>query len=88
MAELRNCGWLPAREQSLRRPVWARGDVFTTECPKSYVSEQSRRWIDMFVASKRFGGFDALQMDARCADAFVVLEAELQKELVGEEKTE
>lgn len=57
--------------------------VSSTECPVSYVTGESRSFLEEFLSERKLGG-DALTVDrpARVVDAFVVLakEVELVKE--------
>lgn len=62
-------------------PVWARGGVSTTECPKSLISAESLVFLEEFNIWKRFGCGDARRMNARVADAIALLEDELKLEL-------
>jgi len=62
-------------------PVWARGGVSTTECPKSLISADSLVFLEEFNIWKRFGCGDARRMNARVADAIALLEDELRLEL-------
>ena len=62
-------------------PVWARGGVSTTECPKSLISAESLVFLEEFNIWKRFGCGDARRMNARVADAIALLEDELRLEL-------
>jgi hypothetical protein len=53
-----------------------RGNVTAQECPKSFVTPQSIECVETFFASKYFGAPMAEDIDARDADAFLVLEQE------------
>jgi hypothetical protein len=57
--------------------VWARGRVAVTECPKSYISARSLAWLEMFAAFKALGYPDAQALEARDAEAMMLLEREL-----------
>jgi hypothetical protein len=63
-----------------KRAVWARGCVFTTQCPKSLITAQSLGFLDEYNAWKQFGWLDASQISAKSADALIVLESAEQKE--------
>ncbi len=58
------------------RVVWARAGVATNECPKSYVSGESRGWLDEFQAWKRLGYPDPRTLSAREVHAMLILEQE------------
>ena len=62
-------------------PVWARGGVSTTQCPKSLISAESLVFLEEFNIWKRFGCGDAQRMNARVADAIALLEDELKREV-------
>ncbi len=49
-------------------------------CPKSIITAQSLNYLEQFAFWKHFGGQDVWSMEAKCADAFVVLEQALQEE--------
>jgi hypothetical protein len=75
----RRCGWIPGPAATPERLVWARRDVSTTQCPKSYVTAGSLEWIEAYFAWKTLGVVEGT-MTARQVDAFCVLENELRKE--------
>jgi hypothetical protein len=62
-------------------PVWARGGVSTTQCPKSIISAESLVLLEEFNIWRRFGCGDARRMNARVADAIALLEDELKREV-------
>lgn len=72
----RRCGWLPLDRRGPRKVVWVRGVVGVEECPKSLVTPQSLEWIERFLAWKFAGGGRIEGLDAREADAFLMLERE------------
>ncbi len=78
----RRCGFIPVEsiETGVARPVWVRGKVATTECPKSFVTPESIEIVERFFARRQFGGPTAGELSAREADAFLALEQELQTE--------
>ncbi len=61
--------------------VWARAGVGTTECPRSYVTAASAGWLERFVVWKRLGRPDPLEMEAREAEAMLLLDGELSEEV-------
>ncbi len=63
------------------RVVWARAGVATEMCPKSYLSGESRAWLDEFQAWKRLGYPDPRTLSAREVHAMVILEQELLSEV-------
>jgi len=54
--------------------------VSCMECPKSIITAQSLHYLEQFGFWKHFGGKDVWSMEAKCADAFVVLEQALRQE--------
>jgi hypothetical protein len=54
--------------------------VISHSCPKSYITAESLAWLEMFWMWKLLGGGNYLEMPARQAEAFWVLEAEWSKE--------
>ena len=64
------------------RPVWVRGDIFTTRCPRSLVSGESTGWLDLYAANQCAGvRLDPMGLDARAVEALLVIEAEHRKEM-------
>ncbi|HOQ46198.1 MAG TPA: hypothetical protein PK157_12835 [Bryobacteraceae bacterium] len=68
-------------EPAERRVVWARGNVATEECPKSYITAESLAWVEEFQVWKRLGYPRVEEMTARQVEAMLVLEAELAEEM-------
>jgi len=77
----RRCGWLGAEEQSGGRPVWARADVATETCPKSYITAESAGWVEEFLVRRRLGGMKFEELTARQVEAFLILEKALTREM-------
>ena len=75
----RRCGWKPQTGDGAPRVVWARHRVSTDRCPVSSVSPESLAWIERFYVWKLCGG-DLMEMPARQADAFLILEQEQRAE--------
>ena len=61
--------------------VWARAGVSTNACPKSYISGESRAWLDGFQVWKRLGYPDPRTLSAREVHAMLILEQELVSEV-------
>lgn len=74
---------MPEAQRGSRRLVWARGRVGSEECPKSLVTPVSMELVERFFAWKFSGGGDAMELTAREADAFLILEKEWQAEQVN-----
>ena len=80
LEEKRRCGWVPAALETSPRVVWARDDVATMECPKSFVTAQSIAWVEEYAVRRRFGQRDIDRVGARDVQAFLILEHELAKQ--------
>jgi hypothetical protein len=66
------------------RPVWARGQTVAFRCPKSIITAQSLSLIEQFLYWRRCGG-DLWSLDAKSADAILMLQEESVKENKNEE---
>ena len=76
MEARRRCGFIEEERRGAKKLVWARGRVGAEECPKSLVSAQSLEWIERFLTWKFAGAREILELKARDADAFLILERE------------
>jgi hypothetical protein len=76
----RRCGFLPEDRRGAEKPVWLRGGVVSTECPKSFITPESTAMVERFFAKKQFGAMPGEELTARDAEAFVILEKEWQME--------
>jgi hypothetical protein len=76
----RRCGWLAGVPAADARPVWARKDVFTVNCPKSVVDAESLGWLEEFTVRKRLGSGAIESLPAKTVDAFLILERLLAAE--------
>jgi hypothetical protein len=76
----RRCGWAAARGASPSHVVWARGSVSTDECPKSFITAQSIVWVEEFFAWKSLQLNLSFDLNAKQAEAFLILEEQLQRE--------
>jgi hypothetical protein len=70
----RNCAWSEVQPPPSQRAVWARGDVLTTQCPKSIITAESLSFLDEFQAWKQLGSWDPSRLNAKSADALMILE--------------
>jgi hypothetical protein len=67
-------------DRSVRpRLVWARGGAHSVHCPKSVITAQSLHFLEQFRWWKEGGG-GLWEMDAKAADAVMVLEQAWQME--------
>jgi hypothetical protein len=60
--------------------VWTRRNVATDVCPKSTVTAQSIGWIEEFLVWKRLGLALPYELNARQAEAFLIIEEQLSLE--------
>jgi hypothetical protein len=79
METRRNCGFISI-EPLRKSPVWLRGSVATSECPRSYIRAESQSWLEEFHIWRLAGKSDLRSYPARTVEAFSVLESELLKE--------
>lgn len=70
-----------AEEHVGARPVWARADVATVTCPKSYITAESAGLVEEFLVRRRLGGMKLEELTARQVEAFLILEKALAKEM-------
>jgi hypothetical protein len=63
-----------ADETAARRPVWARKGVGLHECPTSFITAASLRWIEEYFTRRRLGGWRVEELSARDAEAFGLLD--------------
>jgi hypothetical protein len=85
---VRRCAWANGSAEPARHAVWARGEVFAMQCPKSLITVQSLKWLDEFNAWKTLGAVNLLNINAKTADAIALLDVEFRKELAREENKE
>jgi hypothetical protein len=80
LVKVRNCAWAEGIESTARRrPVWTRRKIVARQCPKSIITAQSLSFLEQFRFWKELGG-DPGQMDAKIADALLVIEREWRSE--------
>jgi len=61
-------------ESTNKRVVWVRKDIVSLQCPKSVISAQSKAFLQHFQVWKKFGGGFPWWVDAKTADALLILE--------------
>jgi hypothetical protein len=76
----RRCGFLPSEQRGEARIVWGRHGAHAQECPKSLITAESLTLIEEFLVGRRLGMQNGLDMDARKADAFLILQEETERE--------
>lgn len=76
----RRCGFLAEELRGPRKLVWARGSMGIEECPRSYCSAESAELVERFFVWRMSGSRGWGELHAREADAFQVLEEELNGE--------
>jgi hypothetical protein len=84
LTKARRCAWSGFEEQQTTQPVWVRGEALAFRCPKSIVTAQSLHFIEQFLFWKRGGG-DLWSLEAKSADALLVLQDASVKESQNEE---
>lgn len=82
----RKCAWLPAETPLDERIVWVRGNVFSNRCPKSLITAESLRYLDIFTARAQLGGTNIESLEAKTADALLTLQRAWQEENQDGEK--
>ena len=80
MEKQRRCGFLPDNEREEERPVWARGPVLLTECPRSFIRPESLTLLEEHHVWRMGGNGDLREYPAKSVEAFTVLESELLRE--------
>ena len=79
----RRCGWLPEALETPAQIVWARRQVATDVCPKSLITAASVTWTEEFLVCKRLRLDPRIDLSARQAEAFLILEEQLTLEEHG-----
>jgi hypothetical protein len=89
LAKARRCAWLEdelgGKDEAPARLVWARGKTVAFRCPKSIATAQSLNFVEQFLYWRGCGG-DLWSLDAKSADAILLLQEEVEKEKKNEEK--
>ena len=80
----RRCGWLTEPPDGRATPVWARKDVATEICPKSYITAESLTLVEDFLVRRRLNGIQFSELSARQVEAFLILEKALAEEMNNE----
>lgn len=81
----RRCGWLPVSPEASARPVWVRGTVSASTCPKSLISAESLSLVEEYFVRRRLGSIRVEGLSARQVEAFLILEKEIQTEKTNEQ---
>jgi len=68
------------KEPRTGRPVWARAGFFASQCPKSVITAQSLYFLEQFRFWKPCGGTNLWSLEAKSAEALLVLEQASQME--------
>jgi hypothetical protein len=76
----RRCGWKAEALATPPRVVWARRHAATEICPKAYISAESVGWIESFLVRRRLGWERITEMNAREAEAHLILMEEYGNE--------
>ncbi len=78
---MRNCAWIKGTGATDGRVVWARRGILTLQCPKSLITAQSLSFLEQFRVWKSFGGGTPWSLEAKTAEAVLVLEQALKMEM-------
>jgi hypothetical protein len=84
LVKVRQCAWQNDQRAIPLRPVWVRGKTVAFHCPKSIITAQSLGFIEQFLYWKRCGG-DLWLLDAKTADAVLLLQEESEKKNKNED---
>jgi hypothetical protein len=79
LEERRRCGWNGRLRGRSERVVWADGDYYTTECPKSWITAESIALIEEYHVWKQLRCGDLRTLSARQAEAFLLIENEVAR---------
>lgn len=60
--------------------MWTRRGVFAVQCPKSVITGESLHFLEQFRFWKETGGGSLMEMEAKDADAVLLLERAWQEE--------
>lgn len=73
LEEKRRCGFLRDLPDEEGRVSWVSGDIVSPRCPKSVITSESLRWLELFQAS-RWHQAAAIRLNAKDVDAMKWLE--------------
>jgi hypothetical protein len=88
LVQVRNCAFASEGRPAPKRPVWARRNIATTQCPKSIITAESLSMLEQFQIWRSFGSADIWAMNARLVEAFVLLGDELRQEMETIDRSE
>lgn len=71
---------MPAAQHTPPHVVWARGPIAIDECPTSLITAQSIGWVEEFIVWKRLRPALPFDLNARQAEAFLILDDQLELE--------
>jgi hypothetical protein len=80
LVKARNCAWVRREQPAKPRAVWARRGIYSVHCPKSVITSESLYYLDQFRWWKEGGGGGLWHMEAKTADAVILLEQAWQTE--------
>jgi hypothetical protein len=76
----RRCGFIPLEDRGEPRIIWGRRQVQTQECPKSFITGESIALLEEYFVSSRLGIPQSVELEARKADAFLILRELMERE--------
>jgi hypothetical protein len=74
---------VPAALETPVRVVWARAQISTDVCPRSFVTAESIGWVEEFLVRKWLRFALPAELNMRQAEAFLILEQQLTLENSG-----
>lgn len=80
LEEKRQCGFIPGSKKENQKIVWLRGNVSSSECPRSYITPQSVYYLEKFFQWKIFGNLIPESLTAKEGDALMILNEQLKAE--------
>lgn len=76
----RRCGFIAEELRAAPHIVWGRKQVHTEECPRSFIRGESTALVEEFAVRRRLSIGSTLDLDARKADAFLILQEQMERE--------
>ncbi|MBM3734875.1 MAG: hypothetical protein FJW39_03740 [Acidobacteria bacterium] len=82
MEQKRRCGWLRPAPCGSPAVVWARRGARAESCPVSSITPERIALLEKFHAWKASSGVNLIELPARDAEAFLLLDEEVRKEMI------
>lgn len=81
MERKRRCRWIDQAELGPVVVVWGRNGCVVRECPRSVISADSLSWLEEYHIWRMCPTTPLTHLEARKAEAFLIIEAERRKEI-------